>query len=441
MSAYSDWLLKNIAPDFYLRHGEGSGPTHQDATANNLDGTSGAGLVFGKTGSLSGDSDTCIEFTHTNVAERVDVVYTIGNVQTIGGRAWLKDEAGSYAIWGLTNTAAWLRFATGRNLSLGVANADVATWNNAIPAVEAWFSWAIKFDLGAANTAELFINGESKGVKEVVANLAGPGTIQFGEITSSTNTYRGKQDENWADNSLVSAEKLTFLHTLAESGPSKPEVVTGETDDITVDSATLNGTVDPNWFDTDYYFEYVDAAQFAIDEWASATAVPAGKEGAAGEGTTSAAVDEEVEGLEGGTLYHVRLVATNVAGTTNGSGKTFETEPSPVPAPPPEVAPVTTLPHLSHPFRIMGNAAVTVEQDSHDEIADCVLAALNTPEGSRIEAPEYGIPDELFTQLSADPSAEPYLVAVEEAEPRAHLLGESEIEGMTKRVLIEGDPR
>ncbi len=102
--------------------------------------------------------------------------------------------------------------------------------------------------------------------------------------------------------------------------------------------------------------------------------------------------------------------------------------------------PVDT-PHFGFPFRVENGAVATVEQDSHDEVADCVLTALNTPVGSRIEAPEYGIPDELFTQLPPSPSAEPYLAAVEEAEPRAHLLGEAEIEGMTKRVLIEGDPR
>lgn len=97
-------------------------------------------------------------------------------------------------------------------------------------------------------------------------------------------------------------------------------------------------------------------------------------------------------------------------------------------------------PHLRVPFAITGSSAAVVEQDSAEEIEQCVEACLRTTLGSRIEAPEYGIPDETFTQLSPNPTADVYLTDVEKAEPRAHLLGEARIEAMIERIILTPEP-
>lgn len=94
------------------------------------------------------------------------------------------------------------------------------------------------------------------------------------------------------------------------------------------------------------------------------------------------------------------------------------------------------VPHFDAPLRLSGSSFAAVEQNSKEEIADCVEAVLRTEAGSRIDAPEFGRPDETFEQLSPSVSAEPYLSAVARDEPRAHLLGEAEVEGMTKQVSI-----
>jgi phage baseplate assembly protein W len=98
---------------------------------------------------------------------------------------------------------------------------------------------------------------------------------------------------------------------------------------------------------------------------------------------------------------------------------------------------VPSIPHIAFPLRIENGQVATVEQDSREEVRQCVLACLSTPLGSRIDAPEYGVVDETFTRQSRNPSAEVYLRAIEEAEPRARLLGEAEIEGMIKRVVLK----
>jgi len=96
------------------------------------------------------------------------------------------------------------------------------------------------------------------------------------------------------------------------------------------------------------------------------------------------------------------------------------------------------VPQFAVPFRVENGDVVEVEQGSVEEIQACVEAVLHTLVGSRIDEPDFGIPDESFSQLGPNPSAESYLAAVEAAEPRAHLIGKARIEDMVKRIVIEG---
>lgn len=77
-----------------------------------------------------------------------------------------------------------------------------------------------------------------------------------------------------------------------------------------------------------------------------------------------------------------------------------------------------TIPQLSIPFRLDGGTTpAVVEQDTPEEIAGCVLAIVLTPQGSRIELPDFGVPDSTFQQGGADPT--PVEAAVNQWEPRA----------------------
>jgi phage baseplate assembly protein W len=94
------------------------------------------------------------------------------------------------------------------------------------------------------------------------------------------------------------------------------------------------------------------------------------------------------------------------------------------------------VPHLAVPFQITGRSAAVVEQDSDGEIRDCVFALLSTRVGSRLERPEYGIPDELFELLTPGMGADQVLAAIEEWEPRARALAAVEIDELVKTVQI-----
>jgi hypothetical protein len=100
---------------------------------------------------------------------------------------------------------------------------------------------------------------------------------------------------------------------------SAPTVTTGSATAVTQTSATLNGTVNPNGQATDYHFEYGTSTNYT-------QRVPAAPpDPSAGSGTSNVPVSANISGLNPGTLYHFRLVATNGSGTTQGQDQTFTT--------------------------------------------------------------------------------------------------------------------
>lgn len=101
---------------------------------------------------------------------------------------------------------------------------------------------------------------------------------------------------------------------------------------------------------------------------------------------------------------------------------------------------MAATPHLTVPFHLAGAAFAVVEQDSGTEIDQCIEAVLRTPEGTRVDAPGFGRPDTSFAQLGAAPSSQPYIAAVEQWEPRAELVGDARLDGLTEKITIAEEP-
>ena len=94
------------------------------------------------------------------------------------------------------------------------------------------------------------------------------------------------------------------------------------------------------------------------------------------------------------------------------------------------------VPHYATPFRIVNGEIAVVEQDSVEDIEQCVEAVLRTILGSRLlDAPDFGVPDETFVQQTPNPSAEIYITAVEAQEPRARVLGTARLEELVSKVV------
>jgi hypothetical protein len=119
---------------------------------------------------------------------------------------------------------------------------------------------------------------------------------------------------------MLVAVAVALLAPAAASAASKPGVRTGGVSNVTFNSATLNGRVDPNKADTTYFFRYGTTRVFTTDT------APA----AAGSGADPARVSTAVAGLAPLTQYHYRLVAQNRLGTTVGEWRTFTTKRQPL---------------------------------------------------------------------------------------------------------------
>lgn len=97
--------------------------------------------------------------------------------------------------------------------------------------------------------------------------------------------------------------------------PGIPTVSTTAATSVGINSATLNGTVNPNGVSTDYHFDWGLTTSYGNS---TSTA-------SAGSGSAIVAVYSPISSLAANTTYHYRIVAVNSNGTANGTDMTFQT--------------------------------------------------------------------------------------------------------------------
>ena len=201
---------------------------------------------------------------------------------------------------------------------------------------------------GASAAAPTAITGPVTAVGATTATATGtvnPGgvattwSVEYGTSTSYGSVTASKSAGSGTANSAVSAsltglaEGTTYHYRVVATSTSgtshgsdglfttlaAPGVVTGSATAITVSSATLNGSVDPNARATTWWFEYGTSTAYG-----SKTAVAS-----AGSGTGPKGVAAKVTGLQKGRTYHYRLVAMSDGGTTHGADASFLTSSAP----------------------------------------------------------------------------------------------------------------
>jgi hypothetical protein len=106
---------------------------------------------------------------------------------------------------------------------------------------------------------------------------------------------------------------LNIFYHRWKNGMTPPSATTGSATNVTVNSAIVNGVVNPNGSLTTYYFEWGPTT--AYGNMTPSTPVSVGS------GTNNVAVSVNLSSLNHGNLYHYRLVAINVAGTVYGSDR------------------------------------------------------------------------------------------------------------------------
>ncbi|MCB9024484.1 MAG: T9SS type A sorting domain-containing protein [Lentimicrobiaceae bacterium] len=163
------------------------------------------------------------------------------------------------------------------------------------------------------------------------AYAAASGLLDIAEESIYNGTVAQISYNRWGDYALMSVDPTddqTFWFSteyVKTGGTSKgtriasfkfgndPAVVTLPATAITGNSATINGTVNPNGLATTYYFQWGTTSSYG-----NSTPV-----NSAGSGTAAVAVNASLSSLNAGTTYHFRLAATNSDGTAYGSDLTF----------------------------------------------------------------------------------------------------------------------
>jgi hypothetical protein len=148
-------------------------------------------------------------------------------------------------------------------------------------------------------------------------NLSDPASDTVSdEVTGLTpnTTYRTL---TYAINDTTKVESISSVGSF-RTAVVPPEVQTGAASNVTDTTADLAGTINALGDQTTYHFEYGPTTDYGSE-------VPAGAEAVAGSPRTPRAFVQTAKGLQPGTTYHYRLVATNSAGTTEGEDRTFTT--------------------------------------------------------------------------------------------------------------------
>ena len=114
----------------------------------------------------------------------------------------------------------------------------------------------------------------------------------------------------------LTADAATLKYGIEAVLVPPPTVITTAATAITAATATLNGTVNANGNSSSVTFQYGLTTGYG----STATGVPS-----TATGSSVTLESAPITGLTFNTLYHYRIVATNIAGTANGNDMTFTT--------------------------------------------------------------------------------------------------------------------
>ena len=145
-----------------------------------------------------------------------------------------------------------------------------------------------------------------------------PVEYHLGEYLEPVTTYECR---------IVAENAVGATHGLAqrfETLPAPPTINNPVSTEVHSDGATLHAQINPGGGVGTYRFEYVSAEQFSKTGYAEASRAPI-PDGQIAASNTLQGVSVTVTGLERGTTYHWRVVASNVTEVTVGPDQTLNT--------------------------------------------------------------------------------------------------------------------
>lgn len=224
-AAYKATVLA-ASPKLYWRLDEGAGAvTALDASGNGNTGAYGSAVVLGADGALVADSDKAAAFS--GLASASDTVsanayspFVAGSSRTFMGWAY-----GSGPLLAQATSDPCNLGTNATDVSFKAANGQVfvaVTWPGAWPGTTQWVHWALTYN-DATKTAELFINGVSKGTRVLADGYNGNSAIRVGGFFSTVGlgrwgTFSGRLDEIAVFESSLAAATITAVYNAGLGG-------------------------------------------------------------------------------------------------------------------------------------------------------------------------------------------------------------------------------
>jgi Concanavalin A-like lectin/glucanases superfamily len=303
---------------------EGKGATVEDVTGDGHEGTiEGAQWVRGKYGEalkFDGEGDA------VKVPNSPDFDLTEGF--TI--ESWVRPESAS-SEWApilakeigggkAAHELAWWLYEGGSSSNVPSGGTEPtpgkrseATAEDPLP-VDVWSHVALTYD---GSQVRLYVDGELVDYSSVPA---GPppvteGELQIGAATEHDDDFAGRLDEVKIYNRALNAAEI-----VSSMGPL-PQVETGEIYGVNESEAILGGDVNPMGSEVSVSYEYGPTTSYGsvyptspeeVEEWMA--------------GDTWQEVEQGIFGLDAGTTYHFRLVATSPLVRVVGKDQTFTTD-------------------------------------------------------------------------------------------------------------------
>jgi hypothetical protein len=261
-------------------------------------------------------SDTEIQFTNPGLTAGAHTFEIVTPSGVAGNQIAFtsSDPCGRATSTAVSCSPASLTFGGSTTCTASVSDADGGT--PAPPTGTVTFTGAAAGNCALAPVA----NAGGDTINTPTSNCQATLRPSVGGTTPETATYSGDSTFGPSTGSTT----LAITPTAPAVTPGAP-VVHGQ-------GAGFSGSVIPNGLETSAHFEYgLDPKYSGGGPVVYTNVTPAV---ALGAGSTTVAVSQSVSGLVPNALYHVRLIASNSAGTGTGADQTFTTAKLPNPPPP-----------------------------------------------------------------------------------------------------------
>ena len=241
----------------------------------------------------SGTTDNQVAFPAIGLQQKATYYFRIAAINSAGKEA--QGEIRSFSTPPLPTVAT----KDPTEVSTGSARLNAEVNPNGLP-TRAWFEWGTDGNLASYSTTDNQAIGDGVSTLPLEANIpVSAGGTYYYRIAASNPEGASRGD-------IVPFRALQL-----------PEAVTSAATAITLDSADLNGTANPNGFETYAWFEY------GIDP--SMTSPNTTDNQLVGAGSTPLPLHGNISGLTPYTTWYFRVVAQNAGGTEKGIIQSFPT--------------------------------------------------------------------------------------------------------------------